>query len=271
MAQFFLPSEWKKRRAAKAAKAQKAEGGEPLLSKIGSPPESMELRATKTHAGHAPALLDIDMVVTIAERRLPAKLALHRGETAMIMGPSGIGKSTILRMVCDLQNVGSGGQQRLSLDGKDIQGMQATEWRQNVRYVHQSKAPLNGSPKDLITTIDSFKVYAQRKPFGVSDGATNACLVDLLRQFGLEETFLERQWNELSGGEAQRIMIAIALATKPQVLLLDEPTSALDETSKRFVEEAVRQTDCAVLWVTHDQQQAERVGDSVWHLVAGQV
>ena len=84
-------------------------------------------------------------------------------------------------------------------------------------------------------------------------------LAPLLRTMGLSESLLDRPWAELSGGEAQRCMLAIAMASRPACLVLDEPTSALDEASKLLVEDALRSVapGCVVM-ATHDCQQAER-------------
>jgi len=231
--------------------------GEPLLAAVNNIPAALELQATKSFGTEDVKLVfDIHLDGNIADSRpVTVRLPLHTNETAVIMGPSGIGKSTILKMMCDLQPSCCGA---MKLLGRSLAVTNAEEWRRDVLYLHQAKAPLPDSPKDLISSIEKLKVAAGRAPLAMKE---------LLEEFGLSDEHLDRPWNQLSGGEAQRVMLAIGLATKPHVILLDEPTSALDEASKRIVEEAVQRINCGVVWVTHDEQQAKRIGDSVWSLV----
>ena len=97
----------------------------------------------------------------------------------------------------------------------------------------------------------------------------------LLERVGLDPTlFLERATEGLSGGEAQRVCLARALAVGPEVMLLDEPTSALDSFAAANVEAAVRAllTDgLSVVMVSHDLRQARRIADQVVVLMAGRV
>ena len=89
---------------------------------------------------------------------------------------------------------------------------------------------------------------------------------DFLLSWGMEASSLEKSWSMLSGGEAQRVIVAIALASRPRVLLLDECTSALDLATKILVEQSVeafaKTSDSSVLWVTHDVEQVKRMSRS---------
>eukprot|EP00434_Breviolum_minutum_P024002 symbB.v1.2.021182.t2/scaffold1779.1/size154953/10 len=142
----------------------------------------------------------------------------------------------------------------LSLRGQEV-GPQ--KWRREVLYLHQIKAPLPGTPSSFIEAVERLHANAGRPPLNVAP---------LLQSIGLEEHMLQRSWSELSGGENQRMMLAIALATTPACLVLDEPTSALDEASKLLVEDVLKKrgTDSCIIMATHDAQQAERVASSLW-------
>ena len=97
----------------------------------------------------------------------------------------------------------------------------------------------------------------------------------LLRRVGLPPEMAARPAGELSGGEAQRVALARALANRPEVLLLDEPTAALDPTASRQIEELLRRLadegELTLVYVTHDLEQARRIGDEGLLLVGGRV
>ncbi len=98
---------------------------------------------------------------------------------------------------------------------------------------------------------------------------------ELLERVGLPATLLSQPADSLSGGEAQRVSIARALANDPEALLLDEPTSALDPTAGRLIQDLLlrlaEQTDLTFVFVTHDIAQARRIGDHGLLLVDGRV
>jgi len=257
VAQLFDRKTWRR----KPASASKSGKSEPLLATGGgenSPIGPMELRIKARAQGtpeDGPSVLSLDLEGLVAgSRPLHAKLELKAGEVACIMGPSGIGKSTLLKWICDLQAPGGGS---MSLAGQEHRALTPQHWRREVIYVHQSKAPLPDAPADLLRTLGKLKVNRHRPALDVAPG---------LLALGLTEAHLERPWNELSGGEAQRVMLAIALAQNPTCLVLDEPTSALDDASKRMVEERLVGPQLCVLLVTHDEQQSTRIGASVWQV-----
>ena len=92
--------------------------------------------------------------------------------------------------------------------------------------------------------------------------ADRARLEEACFTVALDPDVLDRPWAELSGGERQRAALVVAtnLCPQPSVLLLDEPTSALDATTTAAVEQYLLQTGMAIIWVTHDESQAQRVG-----------
>jgi len=208
-------------------------------------------------SGELDPLLDVDILQTIGNgREIKAKFQLRAGEIACIMGESGIGKSTLLKIVSDLWSFN--GHVSMLLRGRPSSEFTPQAWRQQVIYLHQMVAPLPGTPKDLVQTIDALKV---------NKGKPSLDPIPFLEGFGLSADFLTRPWQELSGGEKQRVMCSIAMSANPACILLDEPTSALDDASKKLVEERIQASDCAVLLVTHDKSQVKRLGGSVWNFV----
>jgi ABC-type cobalamin/Fe3+-siderophores transport system ATPase subunit len=173
-------------------------------------------------------------------------------EIFIVGGPSGSGKSQLLRSIAGLSPLNSG---TIRLDGEFMHTFDcSSEWRKRVRYVTQYKVDVPGSPRDFVHRIVSFKSW--KKDNWPSAETVIESTTGFLEQWGLKGSFLDKEWSSLSGGEAQRIIVAISLASKPNVLLLDESTSSLDMKSKISVESSVdamtRENGLKILWVSHD-------------------
>jgi len=242
-----------------ATKSSKSKGdlkAEATISDL-KPKAPLKFEVKTPYSGkRGKAVIDLNVSGLIAESNpLTVSMPLHAGEIACIMGPSGIGKSTILKMINDLQTASEGSS--MKLHGKEARDMKAQEWRREVMYVHQAKAPLPGTPEDLLEDINAMKVNKRRQlpqP------------VPIMEKLGIPGEFLSRPWSELSGGEAQRVMCAIALSLNPSCILFDEPTSALDNDAKKLFEQVLRDAECCAIMVTHDELQAKRSGDSVYKI-----
>lgn len=196
------------------------------------------------------------------------------GSVFTVLGPSGSGKSTLLRTVDRLVEPTGG---RILLDGRPTTDLPVQELRRRVGMVFQAPALFEG------TVLDNL-VYGPRlrgQTWGPAEGRHRdvdgerelAC--DLLRRVGLPRDFCTKPADQLSGGEAQRVCLARALANEPEVLLLDEPTASLDPAAARHVEELLlrlaAETDLTFVFVTHDLEQARRIGDRGLLLVDGRV
>ena len=183
--------------------------------------------------------------------------SVANGTIVAVRAPSGSGKSQLLRCVARLVPTSEG---ELILDGR-LRPTRGVEWRRQVIYVSQTKIDIPGTPADFIRHIPTFRSWKLETT--IRPGELLAATEEQVQQMGLESSCLEKSWKALSGGESQRIHLAIALASKPRVLLMDESTSALDAVSKRLVEEIVvkqvSETGMAVLWITHDVEQVERL------------
>lgn len=178
------------------------------------------------------------------------------GVTA-IVGPSGSGKSTLLRC-CNRLEVASEGVVRLR--GVDVATIDPLALRRRVGMVFQRPTPFPGTGRD------NLHVAAP----GIDDAAAAGLLADVQ----LDSSFLDRDAQRLSGGEAQRLCLARSLAARPEVLLMDEVTSAVDAATRVALEALTRtcvRSGVRVLWVTHDLAQARRVADHVAVVLGGRI
>ena len=184
---------------------------------------------------------------------------LDQGQVLAVLGPSGAGKSTLLRMLNRLDEPTSG---VVLLQGADTREMDPRDLRRRVGMVMQQAYLFPGTA--------AANVRYGPAQHGIA--LNNSQVADLIRQVGMAG-YEDRDVATLSGGEAQRISIARALANQPEVLLLDEPTSALDDLSKQDIEHLlaalVRERNMTCVWVTHDVAQAGRVADLVLKLESG--
>ncbi|NQY56902.1 MAG: betaine/proline/choline family ABC transporter ATP-binding protein [Ilumatobacteraceae bacterium] len=185
-------------------------------------------------------------------------LAIPEGEILVLVGPSGCGKSTTLRLINRMIEPTSG---RIVFDGEDVTAVNPDHLRRRIGYViqqiglfpHQTIAENIGTVPRLVGW----------------DKARIAARVDeLLDLTGLDPVqFRDRYPKELSGGQAQRVGVARALAADPPVLLMDEPFGAIDPiTRDRLQNEFLRlQGDLkkTIVFVTHDIDEAIKMGDRI--------
>lgn len=184
-------------------------------------------------------------------------LEIPAGATALL-GPSGSGKSSLLRLLNRLADPDEGA---IAFEGRDVRELDVLELRRKAVLVPQLPAPLPGTVAENIS-------------FGPSLCGHEADIERCLARAGLDASYAEREAAELSVGEQQRVMLARALALEPDVLLLDEPTSALDETAREGVERTLAElaeAGVAMVLVTHDRGQAERITSRVVELQDGRV
>jgi putative ABC transport system ATP-binding protein len=180
-------------------------------------------------------------------------LAVARGEVLCVLGPSGSGKSSFLRLLNRLSEPTGG---TVWLEDVDTRQVPPRELRRRMGMVTQQAFLFAG------TVAENVRFGPQQRAKTLSDDGVE----QLLRAVGLRG-YGERGISNLSGGEAQRVSLARALANEPTVLLLDEPTSALDERSKGEIEALIRQIvrdqQLTCVMVTHDVAQARRMADRV--------
>lgn len=203
-------------------------------------PAAFELRGVAVATPGQRILDEVDVTV-------PA-----HGVTALI-GPSGSGKTRLLRLLnrLDLPAAGS-----IAYRGTPLDGLDTRELRRKVGMVFQRPPLFPG------TVLDNLRV--------AEPDLERERAIRVLERVRLREDHLDQDARSLSGGEAQRMCFARALLTEPDVLLADEPTAGLDEAPKRTLEALTRELaddGVAVVWVSHDREQVERLADHV--LVVG--
>jgi tungstate transport system ATP-binding protein len=204
-------------------------------------------------------------------------LSVHPGETCAVIGPSGTGKTTLLRLLAMFQPPDNG---RLRVDGTDVWagddgGRLAA--RRRVGMVFQTPNVFDTSVRRNVTYgirvrrdwRTRFRAWLRHR-LGREDGSA---IGDELDVVGLADA-ADRNATDLSGGEAQRVAFARALACDPDFLLLDEPTSDLDPRNTAVIEDAIATAadrGIGVAVATHDMDQAERIADRVAVMLDGRL
>jgi len=183
-------------------------------------------------------------------------LTIEQGELTAIIGNSGSGKSTLLNMLGGLDRPSAG---RLWVDGKDMLKFSERELTQykkeTVGFVWQNKAR-NLIP--YLTARENVEI-----PILLKGRRKRLRALELLEAVGMSHR-RDNRLEQLSGGEQQRVAIAIALANHPKLLLADEPTGSVDTKTAALIMELFnrlnRELGLTIVIVTHDQRLAKQVG-----------
>ncbi len=187
---------------------------------------------------------------------------VERGGALTLVGPSGSGKSSLLRCLNRLEEPTAG---TVRFEGRDIQALDPRRLRRGAALVMQTPVVFEGTVRDNLRI----------RPADVDGDLSEARLGQALADVGLEGELLDRDAATLSGGEKQRVTIARALLGDPRALLLDEPTSALDPPNAALVVETVsrlRETrGLSIVAVTHQPELVRRLGGMLLYLVKGEM
>jgi len=179
----------------------------------------------------------------------PVDLELAPGECVTLAGPSGAGKTLLLRALADLDEHDG----EVLLNGRTSTAMKAHEWRRHV---------------GLLPAESQWWGEAIGMHFGSIDEG-------LLQKLGFTHEVMQWEVARCSTGERQRLALARLLQNDPDVLLLDEPTASLDadnvERVEAIIDQQRRDNGVAVIWVSHDTQQASRVGDRCLRMSEGKL
>lgn len=253
----------------------------------GAAPREAAARPARDHVRSDPnAVLELAKVCVDARvgRRswLPlvkdVSLTIRRGETAVLVGESGSGKSILLKGVLGLLNpdvyrvTGD-----VMVNGVDVATLSQRQRRlllgKEVGVVFQDPY----SALDPVMTVGAQVREAVRIHSSATRAQINARVLELLDDVGIPDVKERAYWypHEFSGGMRQRIMIALALANEPRLIVADEPTTALDVTTQaeilRLFMGLQTRLDAGVVFVTHDLTLASEIGDSLRVMYAGRI
>lgn len=188
-------------------------------------------------------------------------LSVLESEVLAIMGPSGAGKSSFLRLLNRLTEPTSG---TVFLDGTDYRNIDPQQLRRRIGLVPQQPALREGTVFENVTLA-----------FRLRDEPIDEDRVERLLEAVALDGDADRSVGSLSGGEKQRVSIVRTLVNEPEVLLLDEPTSSLDAATEvrieRLLSSLIDDYDLTCVLVTHDEDQARRLGDRIAQFEDGAV
>jgi uncharacterized protein (TIGR00245 family) len=191
----------------------------------------------------------------VARTNMDVTLDLRYDDRIALTGQSGVGKSQVLRTLAGLEVV-----DRMAIRLLDIPATQMSmaEWRSHVVLVPQQRPSLEGTPNDFYNQLVQYQ--SQNKKKRARNVISGYCRLHTQygAEWGIAEALFDRPWSQLSGGESQRIVLAIALSLQPDVLLLDESTSALDERTEMRVEATLQKLRIPILMVSHSKAQVQR-------------
>ncbi len=193
-------------------------------------------------------------------------LIINESEITVFIGPSGSGKTTLLKMINRLEDNTTG---EVKINGKNVKEYNIHKMRWDIGYALQQVALFpHMNVEENIAIVPELKKWKKEK--------INARIDELLNMVGLEpEKYRKRKPSELSGGEAQRVGIARALAADPKIILMDEPFSALDPITRASLQEDVKklqkQIHKTIVFVTHDIEEAFLLGDKICIIQDGEL
>ena len=206
-------------------------------------------------------MIALENIVKIeAGRRIvdDVSLAIDKGQFCALVGSSGAGKSTTLKMINRLIDPSAGA---IRIDGQDVARLGVVELRRRIGYVIQSIGLFpHWTVAQNIATVPRLLRWPEAR--------IGARVEELLALLRLDDTLYRDKFpHQLSGGQQQRVGVARALAADPATLLMDEPFGALDPPTRAALGDELRdiqrRTRKTIIFVTHDIDQALRLADQV--------
>lgn len=191
---------------------------------------------------------------------------IQRGSLVAIIGESGCGKTTLLKMINRLIKPSTG---TIYIDDKDSAGINEVQLRRKIGYVIQQTGLF-----PHMTVRENIELIPRIEKMSKTDILENT--KKLMQMVGLNcEEFLERYPTELSGGQQQRVGVARAFATDPDIILMDEPFSALDPMTRSDLQDELIQLQSrlkkTIVFVTHDMDEAIKIADMICIMKDGDI
>lgn len=215
---------------------------------------------------------------TLFGRRLPAVHAVQQvtldvrpGETLGVVGESGCGKSTLARMLAGLDRPTGGA---IRFKGSDLAVAARSDFNaiaRQIQYVFQDPVSSLNPRKTIRAILEAPLIHL----LGLKRAARRERLAELMDAVNLRSEFLDRYPHEFSGGQAQRIGIARALAASPELIVLDEPVSALDVSVQaqvlNLLDDLKARYGLTYVFISHDLSVVESVSDRVAVMYFGRI
>lgn len=215
------------------------------------------------------SLIEVENVKKVYGNKLILKninLKIDKGEFVTIIGSSGCGKTTFLKLINGLVKPDFG---QVYVNNYDISTIDKIALRRGIGYVIQEIGlfPHMNVRKNISYIPNLIKKDSKEK--------VENKVKELIKVVGLKEDMLDRYPNELSGGQRQRVGIARALASDAKILLMDEPFGAIDEITRRLLQDEIlriyKQFNMTIIFITHDIKEALKLGTRVIVMDKGEI
>ena len=230
-------------------------------------PQSVTLRFTGENRNadepSEPILRVQGLAVDSTNLHVPS-LEVYSGDRIGVRGRNGIGKTQLLRALARLDPISFNARSNstnsydmMSLDGQSWEEIAPASWRNGIMWVSQDRPIIPGTPRAF---YEELKKYQSRRRQQKVELECNNHLtpMEIAREWNLPEKAWDQPWSDVSGGEAQRLSLAIALSIRPKVLLLDEPTASCDVDTTERIERSLIESKATVLLVSHSEEQVNR-------------
>ena len=215
-----------------------------------------------TTDGKSAPLLHVQQLTVDSTNLYVPLLDINAGERVGIRGQSGIGKTQLLRSLARLDpisNINENTNATMLLGGQSFDELSPTDWRCHVMWVSQDRPTLSGTPRAFYKEILSYKSHNRNE----NDNMNIKSHVQYQRPVEVAQEWLpaktwDQPWSDISGGEAHRISLAIALSLQPKILLLDEPFSSIDTITTCKIEKTLIEQNVTLLITSHSEDQLDR-------------
>lgn len=228
---------------------------ENIVKKFGKPGGSLWKQVLKPgENGHKPLIIAVDRV----------SFEVEQGEIFGVLGPNGSGKSTLIRLIATLLLPDEG---HIKVFGYDVVKQPVEVQRLINRVSVEASFFKKLSPMENL-------LYGARL-YGMSGKETRMRVEEILFRLGLKKRSIYKPMEEMSRGMQQKVAIARALLSRPQLLLMDEPTTGLDPRSKREVQAVIKELNeesgTTILLTTHDMVEADNLCDRIAIIDSGKI